>query len=376
MIKRMIIMLITVAVVFGGIFGFKAFKGYMMGKAMSSMGIPPQAVSTVQAGYQEWKPRLAAVGSLRAVRGADLAAEVAGIVAEIHFQQGQDVKAGDLLLQLRASDDSAKLRALKAAAELARVTYNRDLLQFEAKAVSQQTLDADRASLEQAQANVATQQALLDKKTIRAPFAGRLGIRSVDLGQYLDAGATIVTLQALDPIYLDFTLPQQALGAIRVGQAVTIRTDSYPGLTFNGEVAVINPKVDVNTRNLQVRATLRNPDHKLLPGMYATVDIAVGQPQRYITLPRTAIAFNPYGAIVYRVEENGTDAQGQPKLVVNQNFITVGESRGDQVAVVDGVKEGDTVVTSGQIKLRNGVPVLINNTVQPSSEAAPEPFDE
>jgi membrane fusion protein (multidrug efflux system) len=374
MAKRMVIMLVVVGVVLSGLFGFQAFKAYK--QSMSSQGLPPPTVSTTQASYQEWQPQLEAVGSLRAVRGADLSPEVAGIVSDIHFQQGEDVKAGTLLLELRANDDSAKLESLKAAAELARITYERDKAQFQAKAVSQQTLDTSAANLKQATANVAEQQALVDKKFIRAPFSGRLGIRAVDLGQYLNAGTLIVTLQALDPIYVDFYLPQQTLGVIKVGQQVTARTDAYPNQSFVGEIAVINPEVDLNTRNVQVRAMLKNPDHKLLPGMYASVDIASGRPQRYLTLPQTAITYNPYGATVFLVEVKGKDNQGKPLLVARQSFVTTGETRGDQVAVTQGVKEGDTVVTAGQTKLRNGMPIVINNSIQPSDNPAPQPKDE
>jgi len=376
MIKRMIIMLIVAGLVLGGIFGFINFKGRMIKESMMSQGEPLQTVSTMTAGYMEWLPKLEAVGSLRAVQGTDLSAEVSGIVAEIHFQQGDNVKTGTPLLTLRAADDIAKLQSLKATAQLTHITYLRDQAQFRVKAVSQQTLDMDKANLEVAVANVAQQQALVDKKTIRAPFTGRLGIRLVDPGQYLDAGTTIGTLQALDTIFADFFLPQQALAMLKIGQTVTLKTDTYPMQDFTGNITVINPKVDINTRNVLVRATLNNPGHKLLPGMYATVNVAIGLVQRYITLPHTAIAFNPFGSTVYRVETNGMDDKGNPKLIAKQIFVTTGESRGDQIAVLKGVNQGDIVVTSGQIKLRNVTPVAIDNTVQPSNDATPQPKDQ
>jgi membrane fusion protein (multidrug efflux system) len=376
MIKRMIIMLIVAGLVLGGIFGFISFKGRMIKESMLSQGVPLQTVSTVTAGYLEWLPKLEAVGSLRAVQGTDLSAEVSGIVAEIHFQQGDNVKTGTPLLTLRAADDIAKLQSLKATAQLTHITYLRDQEQFRVKAVSQQTLDIDKANLDVAVANVAQQQALVDKKIIRAPFAGRLGIRLVDPGQYLDAGTTIGTLQALDTIFVDFFLPQQALAMLKIGQTVTLKTDTYPTQDFTGNITVINPKVDINTRNVLVRAALNNPEHKLLPGMYATVNIAIGLAQRYITLPQTAIAFNPFGSTVYRVETNGMDDKGNPKLIAKQIFVTTGESRGDQIAVLKGVNQGDIVVTSGQIKLRNGTPVAIDNSVQPSNDATPQPKDQ
>jgi membrane fusion protein (multidrug efflux system) len=376
MIKRMLIMLIVVGLVLGGVFGFIIFKGRMIKQFMTSQGEPSQTVSTLIADYSEWLPKLEAVGSLRAVQGVDLSAEVAGIVDRIYFQQGDSVNSGAPLLQLRANNDMARLKSLTAAAELARITYRRNLAQFNAKAISQQVLDSDKANLDAALANVAEQQALVDKKLIRAPFSGQLGIRAVDPGQYLEAGAIIVTLQALEPIFVDFFLPQQALSRLEIGQTITVKTDTYPAKEFTGAVTVINPKVDINTRNVQVRATLKNPERKLLPGMYVTVNVETGVAQRHITLPRTAITFNPYGSTAFRVENSGQDDKGKPKLVARQIFVITGATRGDQIAIVKGINEGDTVVTSGQIKLRNGTPVHIDNSVQPSNDAAPQPTDQ
>jgi len=376
MTKRMLTMLIVVSLVLGAVFGFIEFKGRMIKQFMAAQGEPPQTVSTMTAGVQEWLPKLEAVGSLRAVHGVELSAEVAGIVTEIHFKQGDKVTVDTPLLQLRADNDIARLKSLAATVELARITYQRSEAQFNAKAVSRQTLDADKANLDVALANVAEQQALVDKKTIRAPFTGQLGVRTVDPGQYLDAGTTIATLQALDAVFVDFYLPQQALAVLKTGQTVSVKTDTYPGRDFTGEITVINPKVELSTRNVQIRATLKNPGHLLLPGMYATIHIGVGNAQRYITLPRSAISFNPFGATVYLVDSKGAGDKGKPGLIAKQTFVTTGEARGDQIAVTAGVNENDTVVTSGQIKLRNGTPVLIDNSVQPSNDAAPQPIDQ
>jgi membrane fusion protein, multidrug efflux system len=371
MIKRMLIMLIAVGVVFGGIFGFQAFKAKMIKKFMSSMAAPPQTVSATKAEFSQWQPNIDAIGSLRAVKGADLSLEVAGVVDSISFKSGDDVKQGAVLLTLRAADDEAKLQSLQAMAQLSELTYQRDLKQFKIQAVSQATLDTDTANLKNAKAQVDEQQAVLDKKTLRAPFAGHLGIRSVDLGQYLSAGTTIVTLQALDPIFLDFFVPQQSVDQIRIGETVAVRVDAFKDRTFPGEISAINPKVDSNTRNVQVRATLQNPDHKLLPGMYATVDIATGAPQNYVTLPQTAITYNPYGDTVYVIDGKSASAGDKPQLIARQTFVTTGATRGDQVAVLKGIKAGDMVVTAGQIKLHNGAPVLINDSVTPTADAAP-----
>jgi len=375
MIKRMVIMLVAVGIVLGGIFGFQMFKAAMIKKYMSAMGSPPQTVSAGKASLSEWQPKIEAVGTLRAVKGADLSLEVSGVVDSISFNSGDDVALGAALLKLRAEDDIAKLQSLQATAELNEIVFQRDQKQFKIQAVSQATLDTDAANLKNTKAQVAQQQAILDKKSLRAPFAGHLGIRAVDLGQYLGAGTVIVTLQALDPIFLDFFVPQQSVDQVRLGQTVTVRIDAFKDQTFAGEIAAINPKVDASSRNVQVRATLKNADHKLIPGMYATVEIATGAPQNFITLPQTAITYSPYGDTVYIVDTKGNDASGKPLLVARQSFVTTGSTRGDQVAVLKGVNEGDMIVTSGQIKLHNGSTVLIDNTITPTADAAPVPVD-
>ncbi len=365
MIKRMIIMLAAVGVVLGGFFWFQNFKAGIISKVMASMANPPQTVSTAKAAVQEWQSHIQAVGSLRAVNGADLSLEVSGLVDKINFQSGDDVQAGAVLLSLRSDDDVAKLHGLQAQADLAKVTYDRDAKQFKALAISQATLDSDLYNSRNAKAQVDQQQAMLDKKVLRAPFAGHLGIRSVDVGQFLTAGTAVVTLQALDPIYLDFFLPQQSLDQAKSGQTIEARIDTWPGQTFPGKIVAINPLIDTNSRNVQVRAMLENHDRKLLPGMFATIDIDVGKPQQLITLPQTAITFNPYGNTVYLVDGNAA----------HQTFVTTGMARGDQVSVLTGVKAGDVVVTAGQMKLRNGTPVRVDNSIQPTADAAPKPQD-
>jgi len=375
MIKRMVIMLVAVAVVFGGIFGFQAFKAVMIKKFISALSNPPQTVSAAKVATSEWLPKIEAIGSLRAVKGADLSLEVSGVVESISFNSGDDVEAGAPLLKLRTADDVARLNSLQAMAELSDITYERDQKQFKMQAVSQATLDTDAANLKNAKAQVAQQQAIIDKKLLRAPFSGHLGIRAVDLGQYLGPGTVIVTLQALDPIFVDFFVPQQSVDEVQLGQTVRVKVDAFKDKTFTGEISAINPKVDIGNRNVQIRATLKNPDHKLLPGMYATVEIATGAAKTYVTLPQTAITYNPYGDTVYVVESKGNDADGKPKLTARQTFITVGPTRGDQVAVLKGIEEGDMIVTAGQIKLHNGSVVLIDNSVTPTADAAPVPID-
>jgi len=374
--RRMVIMLVAAGIVLAGIFGFQAFKAVMIKKFMSALSNPPQTVSTAKAVTSAWQPTIEAIGSLRAVNGADLSLEVSGVVDSISFNSGDDVEQGAVLLKLRSDDDAAKLDSLQATAELNQITYDRDQKQFKLQAVSQATLDTDDANLKNAKAQVAQQQAILDKKTLRAPFAGHLGIRAVDLGQYLGAGTVIVTLQALDPVFVDFFVPQQSMDQIRLDQTVTVKIDAYKDQSFTGKITAVNPRVDASSRNVQIRATLGNADHKLIPGMYATIDIVTGAPKNYITLPQTVITYNPYGDTVYIVDRktNGTD--DKPQLFARQSFVTTGPTRGDQVAVLKGINDGDEVVTAGQIKLRNGSPILIDNSITPTADAAPNiPLD-
>ena len=376
MTKRMLIMLLIVGVFFGAILGWQlVFKPAMIKKFMSAGGIPPQTVSTAKAGISDWQSEYQAVGTLRALRGADIAPELAGIITAIHFDSGEEVQAGTPLVQLNAESDVARLQSLAAAADLAEVNYERDKKQLEFQGVSQALVDTDAANLKSAKAQVAEQRALVDKKLVRAPFAGRLGIRAVDLGQFVNPGTKLVTLQALDPILVDFYIPQKFLGKVARGQKVAMNTDAFPGQSFAGEITSIEPKADPATRNVQVRAAVHNPKRMLLPGMFATVSITSGVPQRYVTLPQTAVSYNPYGDTVFVLEERKAE-DGKTSLVAQQKFVTTGDTRGDQVAILTGIKEGDTVVTAGQLKLRTGTPVTVNNAIQPSNDPAPRPKDE
>lgn len=390
----MILLVLGLILLIGGIWGFKTYE---MIQGFKAMGIQKQTVSTVKAGLQDWQPQLSAVGSLRAVRGADISAEVAGIVDTISFSSGANVKQGESLITLRAGDDVAHLNSLKANAELAENNYKRDQAQFEAEAISKAQLDNSAATYKSAKAQVEEQQALLNKKFVNAPFAGTVGVRNVDIGQYLQPGTKIVTLQTLDPIFVDFFVPQQTLGQVAAGQKLVISNDTFPGQNFKGEVSAIDSKIDTDTRNVQVRATIQNPQHKLLPGMYANISLDSGASQKYLTVPLNSISFNPYGETVfiittadeYYAEQNAkakaeglpehTPGPGEPTgkmLVSKQVFVSVGPTRGDQIAILKGVKAGDEVVTSGQLKLKNGAAVEINNKVQPANDINPQPVDE
>ncbi|RKF38442.1 efflux RND transporter periplasmic adaptor subunit [Paraburkholderia fungorum] len=377
MTKRMVIMLICVGLLLAALVGFNQFRSYMIAKFMASNAAPPSTVSAVVAGYQSWQPQLAAVGSLRAVRGVDVTTEVAGLVREVAFSSGQEAKAGQVLVRLNADSDVALLQSLQATAELAQTVYTRDKAQYDIKAIAKAQLDADAADLKGKKAQVAQQAALVDKKTIRAPFAGRLGITTINPGQYLNPGDAIVTLQAIDPIYADFYLPQQQLGQLAIGQTIVVDTNAYSGQTFVGKILSMNPRVDSATRNIQIEATVDNHERKLLPGMYANVKIDAGAGQRYLTLPQTAITYNPYGATVFVVKPAAqANAQGKALPVAQQVFVTPGPTRGDQVAILKGVEAGMQVVTSGQLKLKNGTPLIINNSVQPADSPNPAPQEQ
>lgn len=375
MTKRMVVMLVVVGLIFGAIFGFQAFKAKMIKQFMANMKMPPVTVTAMKAELQPWQPQLNAVGSLRAVHGVDVTSEIGGLVREVRFKSGDEVKAGQVLVQLNADADMGLLRSLEAEADLARTVYDRDKAQFDIQAVSKATLDSDAANLKSKEAQVAQQKAVVEKKTIRALFDGRLGISAVNLGQYVNPGDKIVTLQSLDPIYVDFFMPQQNLSRVKLGQTVHVVTDAVPGHRFEGRVSAINSKVDPDTRNVQIEATVSNAKHELLPGMYGSVTVQSGGVQQYLTLPQTAVTFNPYGESVYVIEEE-KGADGKPVLTAKQSFVTVGETRGDQVAILKGIKPGDMVATSGQLKLKNGSVVVINNSIQPTNNPAPTPVDQ
>jgi membrane fusion protein (multidrug efflux system) len=384
--KRMLIMLLCVVLLIAVL---ALFKFLQIRKLIASMPKPsPQVVTAMKVELQNWQPTIKAVGTLNPVRGVNVTTEIAGMVRTIHFRSGQDVKAGDVLVELNADSDKAQLAAQQAAADLAASVLARDRQQFAVKAISQAQLDADEADLRVKRASAAQQAAVVAKKTIRAPFSGRLGITAVNPGQYLNPGDTIVTLQTLDPIYVDFTLPQQELNGLATGQTVKLGIDAYPGQTFGGKINAINPKVDPSTRNVQVEATVTNPKRELLPGMFADVRIDAGAVEERLTLPQTAITYNPYGSTVFVVEkakpaaakpgepapkpEAATSGNGE-QLVAKQVLVETGPTRGDQIAITKGLQAGQQVVTSGQLKLKNDTPVVIDNSVQPANNPNPTP---
>ncbi|TYO67424.1 efflux RND transporter periplasmic adaptor subunit [Bradyrhizobium hipponense] len=374
MFKRMMIMLCIAGAVFAALAWFVNFRAGMIRQAMAALADPPQTVSTTTAQFSDWQSSLTAIGTFRAVNGADLSLQQPGIVDAIHFDSGKDVAAGDALLDLHKEDDVAKLQSLQATADGFGITLRRDQGQLKINAVSQATVDSDVVNERNALALVAQQRALVNQKTLRAPFSGRLGVRQVDVGQYLTAGTAIVTLQALDRLFVDFTLPQQAIDQVKVGQEVVARVDAFPDRSFKGTVQAFNSKVDQSSRNVQVRALFENADRRLLPGMFARIDVRVGRPTSYLTLPQTAIVYNTYGESVYLVVKS--DAPGRQGLLARQTFIKTGATRGDQVAVVSGLDQNATVVTAGQIKLRNGTLLKVDNSVTLPNDPNPSPVDQ
>jgi membrane fusion protein (multidrug efflux system) len=376
MLKRMLIMIAGLMVVFGGVFGWKWYVGRQLAEAMESGGSPPVTVSATIASNAVWHPELPAVATLRAVQGTEVSPQVAGQVSRIAFESGEPVKRADLLVQLDVSVEQAALDGLEAELALAKVEYERRQELAGSSAVSQSELDQAEASFKKARAAVDHERELIDKKTIRAPFSGRLGIREVNLGDYLAAGAKIVTLQTMDPIYAEFSLPQDKFGQVQVGQPVTLEVDAYPGHAFQGKVTAINSKVTQSTRNFEVQATLENPRERLQPGMFGEISVQLPQQNNVITLPDTAIAYNPYGDSVYILEAKGTNDRGQALLQARRAFVQIGEERGTQVSITKGVKVGQQVVTSGQMKLQEDSVVIVNNDIQVPNEASVTPEDE
>lgn len=371
--KRMLWMIAGVLLLIALIAAIKVLLVIRMIHSMPKPG--PSTVSTITASEQPWQPLLQAVGSLRAAKGADLAMDVSGVVTTVNLKSGQEVKQGQLLLQLRDSDDVAGLQQLEAAAKLSGLTFERARKQLAAQAISQAGYDSASADFKSKQAAVAQQKALVAKKQLRAPFAGRAGIITLSPGDYLSAGTAVVTLQQLDPLLVDFNVPQRELGRLRVGQTVQLALDAYTGREFSGQISAINPRVDTNTRNVQVEARVSNHDKVLIPGMFAKLSVEIGTQQKQLTLPQAAIVYNPYGDTVYLVQPSkGKDDKGQAlPATVQQTFVTLGDTRGDQVAILKGIDPGTTVVTSGQIKLKNGAQIVVDNSVQPADSAHPTP---
>ncbi len=377
MIKRMLIMIICLVILFGGIFGWKWYSAQQAMAAFKAAPPPVAYISAQSAETRTWYPKLTAIGSLRAIQGVDVSTEVAGVVTTIGFQSGQHVDQGSVLLKLDAAADEAQLRSLQAQAKLAEIQYQRQNQLYKTRSTAKSSVDQAQAEYTQAQAQVAQQQALNDKKEIRAPFAGILGIRQVDLGQYLAPGTTIVTLQRLSPIYVDFSLPQQDLPKIHRGQTVEVTISGFGDSTFKGEITAINAKVDPSTRNIALQATIENKDGTLRPGMFANVAVVLPTQQNVVTVPQTAISYNPYGDFIYVLDKTDQKRDGEPVYKADRQFVETGETRGDFVQLTGDIKPGTLVVTAGQVKLRPGALAVINkNSPPPEYSATPQVEEE
>jgi membrane fusion protein, multidrug efflux system len=364
MTKRMTLMIIFLGIVFGGLFGFDMFRTIMIRRAFAKFAPPPAVVTASKAESAEWNKRIPAVGTLQAVNGVDVSAQVSGIVKAIQFKSGQVVNAGTVLVQIDDDIDKANLANYQAQLSLAQISFTRQQKLVKQNAASQSDLDNARAKLQEAQANVDATLATIDQKTIRAPFDGRVGIRQVNLGQYISPGMKLVSLQAVTPLRLLFSLPEQNLPQLKPGVKVELKTAAYPGKRFAGEVTAIDATSDPQTHNIQVQAKIPNQSEKLYPGLFASLHVLLPEQQQIVTVPETAVAYSLYGNMVYVIKDKGKDKSGKTILRAYREFVTVGDTRNGKVAILKGLKSGDQVVTSGQLKLQNGTHVQINNKNQ------------
>ena len=379
--KRMILMLIAALVIFGGVFAVKAFFAAQTNQFFDNMPQPASTVSSAVARTERWGDDTEAVGTFVAVNGTDVTTEAGGVVRAIEFEAGQPVKAGQVLVRLNTANEEATLRSLEAAARLAAVQRDRWQSLAKDQLVSKDDAQQRATNAATAQAQADAQRALIAMKTIRAPFSGVLGIRKVNLGQFVSPGGAIVSLQQLDPIYLNFALPEQFAGKALEGATIRATVDALPGKGFEGRITAVDPQVDASTRNFTVQATLRNPDGALRPGTFAHVSFGLGGERDAVVIPQTAVSFNPYGNAVFVISKTkrkpgekdmqGNELKGD-KLVVRQRFVKTGATRGDLIAVTDGLKPGEQVATSGLLKLRNDAEVTINNKASPKADARPQ----
>ena len=372
--RRMLQMLGTLVLVVA-ILGFVKYRQISAAIAANkSFSPPPEAVTTVVAQQVEWSNTLDAVGSIAPIQGVTLSADLPGVVAKVAFNSGAHVPEGQVLVQLDTRQEQAQLASAQAQLDLAKVNLDRAQKLFDQKAIAQSDFDLANAQYKSAEAAVGQAQASIDRKTIRAPFAGVTGIRQVNLGQYVNSGDAIVTLQAMDAVFMNFSVPQQDFRALTLGSTVDATVEGSKDSVFHGKVTAIDPVVNDATRNVSVQATFPNPRGELKPGMYATVRVVVGEGQPIVSLPSSAINYAPYGNSVFILEDmKGPD--GKTYRGVRQQFVKLGRAMGDQVAILGGVKAGDEVATSGVFKLRPNAAVKVNNTVMPSDSTAPKPAD-
>ena len=375
MAKRMILMLVLMALLIAGLGFVKIRQFQAMAQQFASMQPPPEAVTTIAARQERWPATLSAIGTVAAVQGVTVSADLPGVVDRIAFDSGRAVREGEVLVQLDTRQEQAQLAAAEAQLQLAELNHTRMTSLVEQDAVSRAEFDQAAATHKQAEARIREIRATIERKTIRAPFSGILGIRQVNLGQYLTGGDPVVPLQSLNPIYVNFAVPQQNAAQMRPGRTVEITIGDLGNARFTGRISALDSVVDPTTRNVQVQATLSNPGGKLRPGMFVQTEVTLGAPQTVVSLPASAISYAPYGDSVFIVADMKTP-QGQSYRGVRQQVVKLGGARGDQVAVLSGVKPGEEVVTSGVFKLRNGVAIQVNNKVQPANSLTPKPEDQ
>jgi membrane fusion protein (multidrug efflux system) len=375
MLKKFLITIVVLIALVGGLAAMKISQFKTMGEAAKSAVQPPEAVTSMEVREEKWQPTLTAVGSLAAYQGVTVTTEAAGIVSEIAFEAGSRVRAGDLLVKFDVSVLEAQLQSAQARAELANLNVDRARDLFAHNTTSKAELDSTEAQFKQAQADVNATKAAIDQKIIRAPFGGQLGIRQINRGQFVDRGNPIVSLQALDPIYANFTLPQQRLEQIATGMPVQLTCDALPGVVVEGKITAINGEIESSTRNVRVQATLPNHDERLRPGMFANVAVILPNIENLLVIPSAAVLNAPYGDSVFVIEEKKDAASGVASKVVRQQFVRLGRSRGDFVVVTSGLKAGQTVVTTGAFKLHNGGVVIVDNKLSPAFSLTPKPED-
>jgi membrane fusion protein (multidrug efflux system) len=371
--KKVSIGIAIALLIAGALGGIKALQIKTLIAAAKSFSQPPETVSSAVVREEKWQGTLTAIGSITAVQGVTVTPEIAGTVREINFESGSIVKKGDLLVKLDVSAEEAQLRSLEAQVDWAKVSLDRQTSLRTNQLVSQSDFDSAEAAWKQAVANADTVRATIEKKTLRAPFAGKLGIRQINLGQYLDAGKPIVSLQALSPVYADFSLPQQELGKLQTGMRVRITTDTYPDRRFEGTLLAINPDLDATTRSIGLRATFENADQALRPGMFAKIEVLLPEEKPVLVIPAMSVLSAPYGDSVYVIEQAPQTVGQKPGLTVRQQFIRTGEARGDLITVESGLKPGEKIVSAGVFKLRNGMTVTENNDSVPKNEKSPHP---
>src|SRR5713226_5162219 len=373
MARRLILVVGVMAILLGGL-GFVKFRQIESAVHASAFQPPPEAVTSIVTRREQWPSTMSVIGTMEAVHGVTVSADLPGTVARINFDSGKPVHEGDILVELDTRQERAQLASLEAQRDLARVNFARTQELVNDGVISRQEFDQATAQQKATEANVAEIKATIERKTIRAPFSGILGIRKVNLGQYLPAGSPIVSNQSLNPIYVNVGVPQQAAAQVHVGRKIRVTTEDVADKVFNGSITAVDSEVDQTTRNIQIQATLANPEGKLRPGMFVQVELPVGAGRPVIALPASAINYAPYGDSVFVITDL-KDPQGKPYRAVKQQFVKLEGSRGDQVAVISGLNPGDEVVTSGVFKLRNGAAVQINNKVQPGNNPAPKPED-